>query len=148
MLVFTFIALGLVDRVGRKWLMLTGCIGMGLSEILLGVLYEFQVTGISMIVLMLLVVAFYSFTLAPVTWVLISEIFPNRIRGMAVSLSTSVLWIGSFLLIYLFPFMNKVSISFPFYVYGGLLLIGYFIIKTKLPETKGKTLEQIEKDMK
>lgn len=148
MLVFTFIALGLVDRVGRKWLMLTGCIGMGLSEILLGVLYELQVTGISMIVLVLLVVAFYSFTLAPVTWVLISEIFPNRIRGMAVSLSTSALWIGSFLLIYLFPFMNKVSISFPFYVYGGLLFIGYIIIKTKLPETKGKTLEQIEKDMK
>jgi SP family sugar porter-like MFS transporter len=121
---------------------------MGLSEILLGILYEFQVTGISMVVLVLLVVAFYSFTLAPVTWVLISEIFPNRIRGMAVSLSTSALWIGSFLLIYLFPFMNKISISFPFYVYGGLLLIGYIIIKTKLPETKGKTLEQIEKDMK
>ncbi len=147
MLVFTFVAIGLVDRVGRKWLMLTGCAGMGLSELLLGLLYQFSATGMVMVILVILVVAFYSFTLAPVTWVLISEIFPNRIRGIAVSMATSALWAGSFLLIYLFPFMNKVSISFPFYVYGGLLLMGFVIIKLRLPETKGKTLEQIENEI-
>ena len=147
MLVFTFIAIGSVDRVGRKWLMLTGCIGMALSEILLGLLYRWEATGLIMIILVMLVVAFYSFTLAPVTWVLISEIFPNRVRGAAVSLATSSLWIGSFLLIYLFPYMNRVSISFPFFVYAGILIIGFFVIKTMLHETKGKTLEQIEKEL-
>lgn len=147
MLVFTFIALGTVDRVGRKWLMLTGCAGMGASQLLLGILYRSQATGFVMIILVMLVVAFYSFTLAPVTWVLISEIFPNRVRGTAVSLATSSLWIGSFLLIYLFPFMNRVSISFPFFVYAGMLLLGYVVIKSMLIETKGKSLEKIEKDL-
>ena len=126
--------------------MLTGCIGMGITELLLGLSYQFNVTGLPMILLVMLVVAFYSFTLAPVTWVLISEIFPNRVRGAAVSVATSSLWISSFLLIYLFPFMNRVSISFPFYIYAGILFIGFLTIKTKLSETKGKSLEQIEKD--
>jgi sugar porter (SP) family MFS transporter len=147
MLVFTFIAIGTVDRVGRKWLMLSGCVGMGITEILLGFMYRTGTTGLIMVVLVMLVVAFYSFTLAPVTWVLLSEIFPNRVRGIAVSLATSSLWIASFLLIYLFPFMNKVGISFPFFVYGGMLLFGFVIIKTSLPETKGKTLEEIERDL-
>jgi SP family sugar porter-like MFS transporter len=100
-----------------------------------------------MVILVMMVVAFYSFTLAPVTWVLISEIFPNRVRGTSVALATSSLWIGSFMLIYLFPFMSKVGISFPFYVYAGILAIGYVVIRTLLPETKGKSLEQIEKDI-
>ncbi|MCK4751094.1 MAG: sugar porter family MFS transporter [Bacteroidales bacterium] len=147
MLVFTFIAIGTVDRVGRKWLMLIGCIGMGVSEILLGLSYQFSITGLPLVLLVLLVVAFYSFTLAPVTWVLISEIFPNRIRGAAVSVATSSLWISSFMLIYLFPFMNKAGISVPFYIYAGILLVGYFVIKTMLPETRGKSLEQIEKSL-
>ncbi len=146
MLVFTFVAIGTVDRVGRKWLMLTGCIGMAFSEALLGFLYLAGTTGFLMVLLVMLVVAFYSFTLAPVTWVLISEIFPNRVRGAAVALSTSSLWIGSFLLIYLFPFMNRVHISFPFFVYTTILLLGFFLIKNRLPETRGKTLEQIEKE--
>jgi sugar porter (SP) family MFS transporter len=147
MLVFTFLAIGIVDRVGRKWLMLTGCIGMGVSELLLGLLYQVDMTGLLMVILVMIVVAFYSFTLAPVTWVLISEIFPNKVRGIAVSLATSSLWFGSFLLIYLFPFMNKISISFPFYIYAFILIIGFIIIKTMLKETKGKTLEQIEKEL-
>jgi SP family arabinose:H+ symporter-like MFS transporter len=147
MLVFTFIAIRTVDRVGRKWLMLTGCIGMGVSEIILGLSYHFHVTGLPVILLILAVVAFYSFTLAPVTWVLISEIFPNRVRGAAVSIATSSLWISSFLLIYLFPFMNRAGISVPFIIYAGILILGYIIIKNTLTETRGKSLEQIEKDL-
>ena len=147
MLVFTFVAIRTVDRTGRKRLMLTGCLGMGISEIVLGLLYRFHVTGWPVILLVLTVVAFYSFTLAPVTWVLISEIFPNRIRGAAVALSTSSLWISSFLLIYLFPFMNRAGITVPFIVYAGILILGYVVIRAMLPETRGKSLEQIEKEI-
>jgi SP family sugar porter-like MFS transporter len=147
MLVFTFIAIGTVDRMGRKRLMLIGCLGMGVSEILLGLSYQYQFTGLPVVILVMSVVAFYSFTLAPITWVLISELFPNRIRGAAVAISTSALWISSFLLIYLFPYMNRAGISVPFYIYAGLLLVGYVVIRFRLPETKGKTLEQIESEI-
>jgi sugar porter (SP) family MFS transporter len=147
MLVFTFVAIGTVDRVGRKWLMLVGCTGMAVSEILLGLCFHFAVTGLPVVILAILAVAFYSFTLAPITWVLISEIFPNRIRGAAVALATSALWISSFLLIFLFPFIQKLGIAVAFWLYAAILIAGFVVIKFKLTETKGKTLEQIEREM-
>jgi len=148
MLVFTLVAIRSVDRIGRKMLLLIGCLGMAAAEILLGFSYYFEITGLPVVILVLIAVAFYSCTLAPVVWVVISEIFPNNIRGLAVSLATSALWISSFLLIYTFPFIQKLGISWAFWVYSGLLIIGFLVIKMKLVETKGKSLEQIESGLR
>jgi MFS family permease len=147
MLVFTFVAIGTVDNVGRKKLMLAGCIGMAVSDLLLGLSFHFEITGLPVVILVVFAVAFYSFTLAPITWVLISEIFPNRIRGTAVAVATSALWISSFLLIFLFPFIQKLGIAVAFWLYAAILVVGFIVIKFKLTETMGKTLEQIERDL-
>ncbi len=148
MLVFSLVAIRSVDRIGRKKLLLIGCLGMAGAEILLGFSYHFVITGLPVVMLVLVAVAFYSCTLAPVVWVVISEIFPNNIRGLAVSLSTSTLWISSFLLIYTFPFIQKLGISWAFWVYSSLLIIGFLVIKINLVETKGKSLEQIESGLR
>jgi len=148
MLVFTLVAIRSVDRLGRKKLLLIGCLGMAAAEIMLGFSYHFAITGLPVVLLVMIAVAFYSCTLAPVVWVVISEIFPNNIRGLAVSIATSALWISSFLLIYTFPFIQKLGISWAFWVYSGLLIIGFVVIKMKLVETKGKSLEQIESGMR
>ncbi len=148
MLVFTLVAIRSVDRIGRKILLLIGCLGMAVAEILLGFSYHFGITGLPVVLLVMVAVAFYSCTLAPVVWVVIAEIFPNNIRGLAVSLATSALWISSFFLIYTFPFIQKLGISWAFWVYSGLLIIGFIVIKMKLVETKGKSLEQIENGLR
>jgi MFS family permease len=83
-----------------------------------------------------------------VTWVLISEIFPNRIRGAAVSVAVSALWIASFILTYTFPFMNKsLGPAKTFWAYALICLAGFVFILRRVPETKGKSLEQIEREL-
>jgi SP family sugar porter-like MFS transporter len=87
-------------------------------------------------------------TLAPITWVLLSEIFPNKIRGHAMSVATFALWFSCAALTISFPFMNKaLSTSGTFGVYAAICFIGFFYILRKLPETKGKSLEQIEREL-
>jgi MFS family permease len=89
----------------------------------------------------------YAMSLAPVTWVLISEIFPNRIRGVAVSVSVSALWIACFVLTFTFPALNAaLGPAGAFWLYSGICVIGFLFILWRVPETKGKTLEQIERD--
>lgn len=84
-------------------------------------------------------------SLAPVTWVVISEIFPNRIRAMAMSVTVTALWVASFLLTYTFPLMNRgLGAAKTFWIYAAICVAGFFFIKAGLPETKGKTLEEIE----
>ena len=87
-------------------------------------------------------------SLAPVTWVIISEIFPNRIRGTAMSIAVGFLWIGCFLLTYTFPIFNSVlGPSVTFWIYAGICFVGFVVLVAKFPETKGKTLEQIEREL-
>src|SRR5262249_3971906 len=93
-LVFTLLALGLVDRVGRRALMLFGAAGIGISHLLLGFTYRAGAKGLPILVLTLCTIGFYALSLAPVTWVLISELFPNRMRGFGVSVAVSALWIA------------------------------------------------------
>jgi SP family xylose:H+ symportor-like MFS transporter len=147
-LIFTLVALAFVDRVGRRPLMLVGCAGIGLSHLLIGMAYRFGFTGLPVLILTLCAIACYAMSLAPVTWVLISEIFPNRIRGAGISISVSALWIASFLLTYTFPMIHE---SFgpanTFWLYAGICLLGFLFILARVPETKGKTLEQIEGDL-
>jgi sugar porter (SP) family MFS transporter len=146
-LAFTFVAIGLVDRLGRKKLMLTGAIGLCLVYLFLGLFYYLEIRGIVVLVMVVSAIALYAMTLAPVTWVIISEIFPNRIRGVAISIATFFLWTACFLLTYTFPWLNKIlSTSGTFWLYGGICLMAFFLIRKWLPETRGRSLEQIEKE--
>jgi len=144
-LVFTIFAMLIVDRVGRRLMMLFGCIGIGVSHILSGMAYRGGWHSSTVLVLTLSAIACYALTLAPVTWVLISEIFPNRVRSQAVSVAVSALWIASFALTYTFPMINQaLGSSGTFLGYGTICMIGAAFVFAFVPETKGRTLEEIE----
>lgn len=148
MLLFTLAAIKSVDRLGRRILMLIGCAGITLFHALIGCAYQFQFKGLIVVIPVLAAIACYSFSLAPVTWVLISEIFPNRIRGAAVSVAVSSLWIACFILTYTFPVLNRVlGPAMTFWLYSGICAAGFVFILFRVPETKGKSLEQIEKEL-
>lgn len=147
-LIFTLIAIGMIDRLGRKKLMLTGALGLGFIYILLGIFYHEQIHGVMVLILVTAAIATYAMTLAPVTWVIISEIFPNRIRGMAMSIATFSLWTACFVLTYTFPWLNQnLKTAGTFWLYSGICLAGYLLIRVLLPETMGKSLETIEKEI-
>jgi len=147
-LAFTFIALGAVDRGGRRPLMLFGSAGLAVIYLVMGFCYHEEVKGLPMLLLVLAAIACYSMSLAPVTWVVISEIFPNRIRGAAMAVAVSSLWIACFILTLTFPMLNAtLGSAGTFWLYGAICVAGFIFIKLKLPETKGKTLEQIERDL-
>lgn len=144
-LIFTVLAMCIVDRLGRRPMMLMGCIGIGLSHILAGWAYRAGLHGSSVLVLTLCAIACYALTLAPVTWVLIAEIYPTRIRSASVSIAVSALWIASFLLTYTFPLLNHaIGTSNTFWSYGGICILGAFFIRAYVAETKGRSLEEIE----
>lgn len=147
-LVFTFVAIGTVDKYGRKILLLIGTVGLAVTFGLMGLCYLFHLPGVFVLTLTVMAIAFYSISLAPIVWVLLSEIFPNRIRGAAMSVAVFTLWIGNFTLSYSFPTLNEtVGTSWTFWLYGIICIGGFFVIKKYLVETKGKSLEQIEKEM-
>lgn len=147
-LVFTLIAMTFVDRLGRRRLMLLGCAGVGLSHLGASLAYQQGWRGSAVLALTLCAIACYAMSLAPVTWVLISEIFPNRMRSLGVSASVAALWSASFALTYTFPFLNRaVTTAGTFLVYGGICFLGSIFVYFFVPETKGKSLEQIEAAM-
>lgn len=147
-LVFTVLAMALVDRVGRRPLMIYGCLGIAISHSLCALGYYFHWSPAVVLSLTLLAIACYSLTLAPVTWVLVTEIFPNCLRSHGVSMSVSALWIASFLLTYTFPELNRlVGMSGVFYTYSAICLLGCVLIVFYVPETKGRTLEEIGSGM-
>lgn len=147
-LAFTFVALGVVDKGGRRPLMLLGAMGLAFIYFVMGWFYRSGVQGLPTLLLVLAAIGCYAMSLAPVTWVVISEIFPNRIRGAAMAVTVTSLWLACFLLTYTFPMLNaKLGPAGTFWLYGAICLIGFVYIKVKLPETKGKTLETIEKEL-
>lgn len=144
-LVFTLIAMWQVDRLGRKPLMLAGSLGLSIIYIGLSLLLQNQVDAGWISVFVLAAIALYAMSLAPVTWVLISEIFPNVIRGMATSIAIVSLWVAYFVLVFTFPILAELLGTFgPFYLYGAICLGGFFFIKKRVSETKGQTLEELE----
>lgn len=146
--IFTFVAIYTVDRWGRRALMFVGSAGLALIYMILGTCYYFEITGWPMLLLVVLAIACYAMSLAPIVWVVLSEIFPTRIRGAAMALSTFFLWVASFLLTYTFPILNEgLGASGTFWIYGGICVIGFLFIRSQLPETKGKSLEEIEREL-
>jgi sugar porter (SP) family MFS transporter len=144
-LVFTLIAMQFIDRWGRRNLWLLGSVGLCLLYILIGLFYFLELKGFVLVILVVTAIAIYALTLAPVFWVLVSEIFPNQIRGAAMSVATTALWIACFLLTYSFPLLNKTLGAYgTFWLYSAICVICFFYVKIKIPETKNKTLEEIE----
>ncbi|HWW01190.1 MAG TPA: sugar porter family MFS transporter [Candidatus Acidoferrum sp.] len=147
-LAFTFVALGVVDRGGRRPLMLFGAAALAMIYLAMGFCYGSGVKGLPMLLLVLAAIGCYAMSLAPVTWVVISEVFPNRIRGAAMAVAVSSLWIACFILTYTFPILNaKLGSAGTFWLYAAICVAGFVYIKVRLPETKGKTLEQIEREL-
>lgn len=147
-LTFTFVAIQTVERLGRRFLMLAGWIGLAVIYLLLGASYFFQLQGVVLVVLVVAAIGCYACTLAPMTWVVLSEIFPNRIRGAAMSIAVFALWTGCFTLTYSFPLLNaRLGSAGTFWLYAVICVVGFVFSWARLPETKGKTLEQIEKEL-
>ena len=147
-LVFTLVAIAMVDRVGRRTLMLTGCAAIGVSHVLLGGAYAAGLKGLPVLVFTLCSLGAYALSLAPVTWVLIAEIFPNRVRGAAVSVAVSALWVACFILTFAFPLLQRTAgIAATFWIYAAICFAGFFFVRAKVPETKGRSLEQIEGEL-
>jgi sugar porter (SP) family MFS transporter len=147
-LAFTFVALGVVDRGGRRPLMLCGAFGLAVIYTAMGFCYHGGVKGLPVLLLVLAAIACYSMSLAPVTWVVISEIFPNRIRGAAMSIAVAALWVACFILTYTFPLLNAhLGAAGTFWLYAAICVLGFIFILRRLPETRGKSLEQIEREL-
>ncbi|MGZ3858728.1 MAG: sugar porter family MFS transporter [Flavisolibacter sp.] len=144
-LLFTLVAMWQVDKWGRKPLMLMGSLGLSVVYIILALLLQHHFPAGWISVFVLLAIGMYASSLAPVTWVLISEIFPNSIRGKATSVAVVSLWAAYFLLVFTFPILSKKMGTYgPFYLYACICLSAFFFIKKKVFETKGRTLEQLE----
>ena len=146
--IFTFVAIYTVDKLGRRSLMLIGSAGLTVIYLTLGICYYIGFSGWPMLLLVVLAIACYAMSLAPVVWVVLSEIFPARIRGMAMALSTFFLWVACFILTYTFPILNETAgAAGTFWIYGIVCMAGCLFIRIKLPETKGKTLGEIEREL-
>lgn len=146
----TIVALWLVDKEGRKTLLLWGAVGMIIS---LGYLsLEFSKAtqnGAGVLIAMLVYISFFAASFAPVMWVIISEIYPNRIKGIAMSFSTAVSWLCTFLTVYFAPVIQaSLGLNYLFGIFGVFSIIAFVFVKVWIPETKGKSLEQIERELK
>ncbi len=146
-LAFTVVALNLVDRAGRRPLMLFGAAGLAVIYTALAVCFALGIGGLPTLLLVLAAIACYAMSLAPVTWVVIAEIFPNRIRGAAIAVAVGALWLASFVLTYSFPLLNStLKAHGTFGLYAAICALGFLFIWFKMPETKGRSLEEIEND--
>lgn len=145
----TIIAVRLVDRKGRKVLLLWGAAGMTISLIFLSITFIFNVVGnIWVLISLLTYIVFFAASLAPVMWIVTSEMYPTKYRGTAMSLSTAVSWICTLIVVQFFPWvLNNLGGAITFGIFALFSLIAYIFIKIYIPETKGKSLEQIESDL-
>ncbi len=140
----TLVAIRFVDRWGRKPLMLAAAAGMGASMAFLGGAMVLGVGGFWVVLFALVYVAFFGVAMGPVVWVLLSEIFPNRVRDAAMAVCVMALWIANFLVTQFFPPMLEKLGGGTFFIYSFMCLVCFFFVKSLVPETKGKSLEEIE----
>jgi len=151
-LTFTVIAIWTVDRLGRRPLMMIGSAGMGISLAAMGLAAYVQSTGLWMLLFILGYIACFALSVGPVTWVILSEVFPTRIRGRAMAIATVCLWIANYIISQTFPMMDEnpwlvatFHRGFPFWLYGAFCVVLLVFVWRWVPETKGKTLEEIER---
>ncbi len=146
--IFTIVALYTIERWGRRTLILLGAGGLGLIYLTLGTCYFMGATGFGMVMLVVAAISVYAMTLGPVTWTLLAEIFPHRIRGVAMATCTFALWVGCSTLTFSFPSMNAaLGSSGTFWTYSAICACAFIFLWRRCPETKGKSLEQLEKEL-
>ena len=139
--VFTVVAMCLVDKWGRRPMMLFGAGGLALLYTMLGACYFFEVKGIAVLAVVMAAIACYAMTLAPVTWVVLSEIFPDRVRGTAMSVAVAVLWTSCFGLTLTFKPINvSLGAAGTFWLYAAICAVGFAVVARFLKETKGREL--------
>jgi SP family xylose:H+ symportor-like MFS transporter len=151
-LFFTIFACWTVDRLGRKPLMLAGSLGMGISLVAMGLAAYWQQTALWMLIFILGYIACFAMSVGPITWVILSEIFPTSIRGRAMAIATVGLWIANYLVTQTFKIMDESPAlvdrfhhGFPFWIYAFFCAVTVLFVWFFVPETKGKTLEEIER---
>jgi SP family xylose:H+ symportor-like MFS transporter len=147
---FTVLAIFTVDKFGRKPLQIIGALGMAISMLALGFSFYFDRVGMGALIFMLTYTASFAMSWGPVTWVLLSEIFPNKIRG-AMSIAVAAQWVANLIISWTFPIMNdntwltdKFNHGFTYWIYGIMSILAALFVWKLVPETKGKSLEEIE----
>jgi MFS transporter, SP family, xylose:H+ symportor len=144
-ILFTLVAIFTVDKFGRKPLLIIGSIGMAIGMFTIGGLANFGVIGFSTLVFIVIYTASFMMSWGPICWVLISEIFPNTIRGKAVAIAVAAQWIFNFIVSATFPVLENISITFTYCLYGVMSILSALFVWKMVPETKGKTLEDMTK---
>ena len=150
-LLFTVLAIWTVDKLGRKPLMIIGSAGMGIALFAMGMAGYWQATGMWVLIFILIYIASFALSVGPVVWVILSEIFPTKIRGRSMGIATICLWMANTVVSQTFPMMDenaylveKFHRGFPFFIYGAMCVVLIVFIWRFVPETKGKSLEEIE----
>ncbi len=150
-LVFTFVAIAFVDRLGRRPLLLIGNAVQAAALLLVGWLFHTGQHGPLLLVAVVLFIAAFAMAMGPITWLYCSEIFPNEIRGRAMSVAAFVVWVACYIVAQTFPMLNDNDAIGPaktFWIYATVSLISFFFVLTMIPETKGRTLEEIGRSWK
>jgi sugar porter (SP) family MFS transporter len=152
-LTFTIAAILVVDRLGRKPLMILGSTGMGISLTFLGLAAYLQKTELWVLTFMLTYIASFAIAIGPVTWVLLSEIFPTKVRGRAMAIATLLLWLANYIVSQTFPLLDESPFlvatfhhGFAFWLYAAMCVVLIVVVWRWVPETKGKSLEEIEQE--
>jgi len=145
--IFTIIAIWLMDIAGRRLLLFVGTVGAILSLTVVGILFRTGHTqGIMIVAMLCSFVACFAFSMGPIKWVIMSEIFPTRIRGRAMAIATLAVWVTDIVYNQFFPMLrNWLGISGSFFVFSAVLIPQLFFVWKIMPETKGRTLEEIER---
>jgi len=150
-LIFTIISIALVDRIGRKPLLNIGSLGMFVSLAVVGYAAYNHITGMWLLVFLMLFMGSFSISWGPVVWVLLSEIFPNRVRGLALSIAVFIQWVANFVVSQTFPMLtentylkNTFNGAFPYWLFAFFCIAAFFFVSKLVPETKNKTLEQMD----
>ncbi|HLO60041.1 MAG TPA: D-xylose transporter XylE [Bacteroidales bacterium] len=143
--IFTVLAIITVDKWGRKPLLMVGSIGMAIGMFAIGALAFFNVIGIGTLIFIIIYTASFMMSWGPICWVLISEIFPNKIRGRAVAIAVAAQWAANYLISSTYPAMMELSSAGTYWFYGAMSILSFIFVWKMVPETKGKTLEEMEK---
>lgn len=144
-IIFTLVAIFTVDKFGRKPLLIIGSVGMAIGMFAIGILAYLQIIGVSTLIFIVIYSASFMMSWGPICWVLISEIFPNTIRGKAIAIAVAAQWIANFIVSATFPSLEAFSITFTYVLYGVMSVLSAIFVWKMVPETKGKTLEDMTK---
>lgn len=150
-LIFTFVAIAFVDKVGRRPLLLIGGAVQTIALLLVGWMFTTEQSGMPLLFCVAAFTAAFAMSMGPISWILCSEIFPNKIRGRAMSIATFTIWVSCYIVAQTFPMMNdspSIGPAKTFFIYATVSLLSFIFVLLFVPETKGRSLEEIETSWK